>query len=77
MLKLASIIDTVVAETATASVANATKLAGAGLSPPNTSPSISTELSVALVKTAASLRGSAAEISHEDLKHFMERLRNA
>lgn len=72
MNKLASVIQSIVAVSE-----EPTKLAAHSLSTENASPSISTELSVALVKTAEALKTAKADISHDDLKKFLERLKNA
>lgn len=72
MTKLASVIEQIVAASE-----EPTKLAAHSLSQENASPSISTELSVALVKTAEALKAAHTDISHADLKKFLERLKNA
>jgi hypothetical protein len=54
-----------------------TKIATADLSEQNQSPSISTELSAALLKTAAEIKQAAAtDLTNADLAKFMERLKN-
>ena len=46
------------------------------LSIDNSSPTISTDLGVALLKTASALKEAAVEVSYEDLQSFIERNRN-
>ena len=72
MVKLSSAIDTIVGIVAEETA----KLAAHSLSPVVQEPSISSELGVALLKTAELLKNTTDEVSHEDLKHFIESLRH-
>lgn len=74
MKKLASAIDEILAGVK-ASREEQAKLAAHSLSPQTAEPSISTELSVALTKTAASLRATAVEVTHADLAKFLTSLK--
>lgn len=71
--KLENVIDEIVATSTQAQA----KLASDSLSKGNTEPTISTELGTALVKTASLLKSSSVSITNEDLKQFMEAVRNA
>lgn len=70
MIKLASVIDSI-----SASINENVNTADR-LSPVNSSPSISSELSAALLKTAASLRETKVEVTHADLANLIEKLRH-
>lgn len=73
MKKLASVIDEIVA-----TAANAQKTAAdASLSVTNASPTIVSDLGLALSKTAAALREAEPEVSYEDLRNFIQKVRNA
>ena len=71
--KLENVIDEIVATSTQAQA----KLASESLSKRNTEPTISTELGSALVKTASLLKTASVSITNEDLKQFMETVRNA
>ncbi len=75
MKKLASFIDEIVATSAR----EQEKLAEERLFASNTPPTISTDVGVALMKTAALLKAAADEetITADDLTKFMEKATNA
>lgn len=73
MKKLASVIDEIVT-----TVENTQKAAAqADLSITNAPPTIVSDLGLALVKTAAALKEAEADVSYEDLRSFIQKVRNA